>query len=62
MSNVPARLKWQRSSFCADSQCVEVATLADMVHVRNSARPELVVSFTTEEWEALRKAIKGNEL
>ncbi|MEV6631371.1 DUF397 domain-containing protein [Actinoplanes sp. NPDC051470] len=43
---------WRRSSRCQGGDCVEVAKLDHHVLVRNSADPEVVVTFTHAEWAA----------
>jgi hypothetical protein len=43
---------WRRSSRCTTGDCVEVAKLDDRVLVRNSADPDVVVTFTHREWAA----------
>jgi hypothetical protein len=42
---------WLKSSYCADSACVEVAKVGDRIAVRDAKRldqPNL--SFTREQW------------
>lgn len=46
------QLIWQRSSQCPSGNCVEVAKADDRILVRNSADPEIVVTFTHDEWTA----------
>jgi uncharacterized protein DUF397 len=43
---------WRRSRRCTSGNCVEVARLDDRVLVRNSADPEVVVTFSRAEWDA----------
>jgi len=46
--------KWQRSSFCADGACVEVAFLGDHVAMRDSKRkdgPPMIL--TNDDWAGL---------
>jgi hypothetical protein len=44
-------VRWQRSTYCANSSCVEVALLGGQVAVRDSKdREGPVLLFTREEW------------
>ncbi|MFG1605516.1 DUF397 domain-containing protein [Actinoplanes sp. NPDC049265] len=43
---------WRRSRRCTGGNCVEVAKLDGHVLVRNSAEPEVVVTFSHAEWAA----------
>jgi len=43
---------WHRSTKCTGGNCVEIAKVDDHVLVRNSADPEVVVTFTHDEWDA----------
>jgi len=57
---VPA---WQKSSFCGNSSCVEVAKIdTDTYLIRDSKRPENpALSFTGEEWTAFVAGVQANE-
>ncbi|WP_306216358.1 DUF397 domain-containing protein [Actinoplanes sp. RD1] len=61
MSETPDRITWQRSLNCADSACAEIAVTGDSVHVRNSQRPDVVVTFDRAEWEALKRGIAAGQ-
>ncbi|WP_305784286.1 DUF397 domain-containing protein [Symbioplanes lichenis] len=61
MTEKPDRLNWQRSKDCADSACAEVAEAGDTVHLRNSAQPEVVVTYSRAEWEALKRGIAAGQ-
>jgi len=54
---------WHKSSFCANSTCVEVAKIdADTYLVRDSKRPENpALSFTGEEWTAFIAGVQAGE-
>ena len=54
---------WQKSSFCGNSTCVEVAKIdADTYLVRDSKRPENpALSFTGEEWTAFIAGVQAGE-
>jgi hypothetical protein len=44
-------MKWQRSSFCGDSACVEVAPHRDSVLMRDSKDPDQpYLSFSRADW------------
>jgi len=60
---VVADTRWRKSSYSSDScNCVEVATAAGPVLVRDSKNPTgPVLTFTTEEWEAFVAGVKGGE-
>jgi len=52
---------WRRSSYCQNGECAEIAKLDGMVALRSSAAPDSVVRYTTEEWQALVRAIRAGE-
>jgi hypothetical protein len=52
--------KWNKSSFCDSSACVEVGQF-DGVAVRNSKEPDTYVVFTTEEWRLFLLGVKAGE-
>jgi len=55
-------VRWMRSSFCADSSCVEVAAFDGEVLVRdgkNSAGP--VLEFSTSDWGEFLDAVIAGE-
>jgi len=56
-------VRWRKSSFSPDSQCVEVAELSsDTIGVRNSNHPEAgVLVFTRSEIGAWIKGCKAGE-
>jgi hypothetical protein len=55
--------EWQKSSKSGpDGQCVQVAIVGDLVHVRNSKNTTgPVVMFTLPEWGAFVAGVKENE-
>ena len=54
--------QWRKSSFCAGSNCVEVAELAGDVLIRDSKNPAgAPLSFSTEEWSAFVRGIKDGQ-
>ncbi|MFM9493386.1 DUF397 domain-containing protein [Streptomyces galilaeus] len=51
----PVRLAWFKSSYSGNEggECVEVATIPDAVHVRDSKVPDRAqLVFRSEEWSA----------
>lgn len=56
-------LIFERSSYCANSCCLEVAleTGAGKIHVRNSLDPGTRIAFSAEEWRAFLAGVKNNE-
>lgn len=56
-------MRWVKSSFSNQTNCVEVATLTDGSRlVRNSKRPdEAVVRYTAGEWRAFIQGVKNGE-
>lgn len=43
---------WRRPKACDTSACAEVAMIGDVVLVRNSREPGVVVAFDRREWKA----------
>jgi len=59
-----SELVWRRSSFCAETSCVEVAHLSDdYVEIRrnNGGKQLLSLGFTRAEWEAFTAGVKAGE-
>ncbi|MFI9238555.1 DUF397 domain-containing protein [Streptomyces sp. NPDC053079] len=51
---------WQRSSYCeAASSCINLATSADAIHLRESDTPETVLSPTRQRLRPLISGIKA---
>lgn len=44
------QLRWRRGAQCTGGNCVEVAKVDGRVLVRNSAQPDVVVTFSRDEW------------
>lgn len=57
MNENPHSLTWLRSRYCSDNACAEVAVDGEVVHLRNSERPDQVVTLSAAEWAALRRGI-----
>jgi len=56
-----AQAVWRKARACANSECVEVAALADGVAVRGSRTPDVVLTFTPAEWGAFLHGVKAGE-
>lgn len=56
-------MRWVKSSFSNQTNCVEVAKTADGGRmVRNSKRPEeSPISYTAAEWDAFVKGVKDGQ-
>lgn len=52
---------WRRSSACEASACVEVAHTGDVVLVRSSLRPDVVVEVTGVEWSAFLSGVRAGD-
>ena len=52
---------WRRPSRCDSGTCPEIKIYPNVVYVRNSQRPEVVLPFTPEEWGPLVAAFKAGE-
>jgi hypothetical protein len=61
MSVPTEHLDWRRSSRCTSGTCVEVARQGDAIRVRDSKSPEVVLSFSREEWAAFVEAAAAGE-
>ena len=55
------RAEWRRSSFCATNECAEIGRKNDKILMRSSLAPRCVVSYTREEFRALRLAMQAGE-
>ena len=55
-------LTWTRSSFCADSACVEISTLDGNVYMRDGKDVEApILQFSLAEWDDFRGAVAAGE-
>jgi hypothetical protein len=61
MSKQADEVQWHKPKRCTGGNCVEVARIGNEVLVRNSTRPDEVLSFTVEEWEAFVGGVKQGE-
>jgi|HubBroStandDraft_4_1064222.scaffolds.fasta_scaffold1329113_1 hypothetical protein len=52
---------WRKSSFCAAGECAEVAKEQDMILLRSTLAPGVVVRYTLEEFRALRLGFQAGE-
>lgn len=56
-------VRFERSSYCANSCCVEVAVVrrTALVLVRSSQVPDAQITFSAEEWRAFLAGVKNDE-
>jgi Domain of unknown function (DUF397) len=52
---------WHRASKCQDGECVEVLALDEVVMLRDSARPEAVLSVAAASWSSFTDAVRAGE-
>ena len=52
---------WRKPSRCRLQECVEVSHQDDVVLLRDSARPDAVLSVTAASWRAFTAAIRAGE-
>lgn len=58
----PPRAAWRRSARCvSDHHCVEVADLGDLVGLRNSQRPELMLAFSRPVWRSFVAGVENGD-
>jgi len=55
------REQWRRSTFCANSACVEVASVDVGVAMRDSTVPSAVVRCSVEDFAAFVAGVKAGE-
>jgi hypothetical protein len=57
-------MKWQKSTYCADAACIEVAEIdGDFIGIRDSKRPDQpFLRFDHAEWLAFIECIKAGEI
>jgi len=59
---INSTIEYHKSTFlCGRGRCVEVAIADNEVKVRNSTKPESIVTFTHNEWKAFLLGVKNNE-
>jgi hypothetical protein len=55
-------LEWTRSTFCADSNCVEISISDHNVYMRDGKNLEApVLQFSRSEWDDFRIAVAAGE-
>jgi hypothetical protein len=52
---------WRKPSRCRRQECVEVSHQNGVVLLRDSARPDAVLSVTAASWRAFTAAIRAGE-
>lgn len=54
-------LEWQKSSYSAGDNCVEVAITPTTIYVRDSNNPTTIQRYTHDEWNAFIQGVKAGE-
>ncbi|MCY1137432.1 DUF397 domain-containing protein [Actinoplanes sp. Pm04-4] len=54
-------LLWQKAKRCTGGNCVEAAEAEGQVLLRNSTNPNMILTFTAEEWDAFVDGVKKGE-
>jgi uncharacterized protein DUF397 len=54
-------LVWERSSFCSNGACAEVASDGEFVYLRNNREPDKVIKLDLGEWTAFRAAVQAGQ-
>jgi hypothetical protein len=62
MSLAGANAAWQKSSFCDNATCLEVASDRDVVAVRNNTRPSAQLTFDRSSWQELVTSVREGQL
>lgn len=57
----PIQVAWRKSTYCANSECAEVAHQDGLVLLRSTLSPDDAVALTAEEFRALRLGIQAGE-
>jgi hypothetical protein len=57
----PGLAAWRTSSYCANSECAQVARDGDRILLRSTLAPEIIVTLTPAEFRALRLGIQAGE-
>jgi len=53
------QMSWQRSTTCADSACVEVASWGEHVYLRDGKSPDSgLLCVARSDWEAFRSRVR----
>ena len=60
MAKLTEHAEWRRGR-CTSGTCVEVAKVADQVLVRDSKDPDVILSFSPDEWDAFLDAAATGE-
>lgn len=54
--------EWQRSSYCGDNACIEVATLGAQVLMRDSKNPQQPhLSFSSDDWNTFLDRVASGQ-
>jgi Domain of unknown function (DUF397) len=62
-SDGSAQAAFRRSSFCAASECVEVAQRNGVITLRDSSRPQgSTLNYAPKDWQSFVRRIKAGRL
>jgi len=53
--------QWRRSSYCANTDCVEITSADGVIMLRNSTQPRTVVRYTPEEWRTFARGLEAGD-
>jgi hypothetical protein len=60
-ADLSVRSAFRRASFCASSECVEVAQRDDVIILRDSAQPNAnMLHYGAEEWRSFVRNVKAD--
>jgi hypothetical protein len=52
---------WQRSSYCGNNGCIEIAVEHDQIIVRDSKKPRKALAFDRSDWLPFTTGVKAGE-
>jgi uncharacterized protein DUF397 len=52
---------WRKSSRCESNQCVEFADLGGTAAMRNTTRPDVVLTFPGNSWTSFIAGVRAGE-
>jgi hypothetical protein len=54
-------INWRRPALCANGECAEVGEKDDMILMRSTLTPDVIISYTAAEFRALRFAFHSGQ-
>jgi hypothetical protein len=61
MRPLEPRPAWRKASFCAASECAEVAVEDGEILLRSTRAPGVIVRLTSAEWQVFTKGVAAGE-